>query len=47
VYLWTFEGLQTARHIYEKEGFILTRERRLNQWGQHINEQMFELRLKG
>jgi GNAT superfamily N-acetyltransferase len=46
VYLWTFEGLHTARHIYEKEGFHLAKERRLEQWGQDINEQMFELHLK-
>lgn len=46
VYLWTFEGLQAARYIYEQEGFRLTRERRHNQWGQDINEQMFQLRLK-
>jgi GNAT superfamily N-acetyltransferase len=46
VYLWTFEGLHAARYIYEKGGFRLTRARRLKQWGQRINEQMFELRLK-
>jgi len=45
VVLWTFEGLDTARHIYEKEGFRLARERRHDHWGRHISEQMFELRL--
>lgn len=46
VSLWTFEGLDTARYVYEQEGFRLTRERRLKQWGQDINEQMFQLRWK-
>lgn len=24
VYLWTFEGLEAARHLYEKVGFVVT-----------------------
>jgi GNAT superfamily N-acetyltransferase len=43
IVLWTFEGLHTARYLYEKEGFRLARERRHEQWGQDINEQMFQL----
>lgn len=46
VYLWTFEGLDTARHIYEMQGFRLAAERRIDQWGRKINEQKFELCLK-
>ena len=45
VYLWTFEGLDAARHLYEKEGFRLAEERRGTQWGTPVNEQRFELRL--
>ena len=45
VFLWTFEGLQAARRLYEKTGFRLTEEHRLDQWGQQINEQRFDLAL--
>ncbi|MFC1579571.1 GNAT family N-acetyltransferase [Thermodesulfobacteriota bacterium] len=43
VYLWTFTGLDAARHLYEKHGFILCREKKGEQWGVVVNEQMFEL----
>ena len=43
VYLWTFEGLDTARSIYEKHNFRLCEENKIDQWGQHIKEQKFEL----
>jgi len=43
VFLWTFEGLDAARHIYERAGFRLAEEHVVAQWGQTINEQMFEL----
>ena len=45
IYLWTFEGLETARKLYELEGFRLSQERSVDQWGRNINEQMFELTL--
>lgn len=45
VYLWTFEGLSAARHLYEKTGFKLVEQRRGTQWGTTVNEQRFELRL--
>lgn len=41
-YLWTFEGLDPARHIYEKNGFILIESRCGNQWGTEVTEQRFE-----
>ncbi len=44
VYLWTFEGLHAARHLYEKFGFRLAFEQRGTQWGAEVNEQRFELR---
>ena len=43
VYLWTFEGLETARFLYEQQDFRLCEEHDIDQWGQHIKEQKFEL----
>jgi len=45
VYLWTFEGLHAARHLYEKYGFRLVQQQRGAQWGREVNEQRFELEL--
>ncbi len=45
IYLWTFEGLGAARHIYEKAGFTLVEQRRGTQWGTEVNEQRYELSL--
>ncbi|MCG6536190.1 MAG: GNAT family N-acetyltransferase, partial [Syntrophales bacterium LBB04] len=42
IYLWTFEGLGPARHLYEKAGFQLAEEHRGTQWGTEVNEQRFE-----
>lgn len=41
VYLWTFEGLSAARHLYEKHGFALVEQRPGAQWGITVNEQRF------
>jgi GNAT superfamily N-acetyltransferase len=43
VYLWTFEGLGAARHLYEKNGFKLAEQHKGRQWGREVNEQRFEL----
>ena len=43
IYLWTFEGLHAARHLYEKHGFKLSRSQRGAQWGKEVNEQLFTL----
>jgi len=43
VYLWTFAGLDEARHLYEKFGFKLCEQREGNQWGRTVTEQRFEL----
>ena len=45
VYLSTFEGLNGARHLYEKAGFKLVKQSRGTQWGMDVNEQRFELLL--
>lgn len=44
VYLWTFEGLHAARHLYEDMGFQLVKQQSGFQWGTEVNEQYFELR---
>jgi GNAT superfamily N-acetyltransferase len=43
VFLWTFEGLETARYLYESVGFRLCQEHEVRQWGQDIKEQRFDL----
>jgi GNAT superfamily N-acetyltransferase len=43
VYLWTFAGLNSARHLYEKFGFRLVHQQRGAQWGLEVDEQRFEL----
>jgi len=43
VYLWTFSGLDPARHLYEKFGFRLREEHEGKQWGRTVTEQRFEL----
>jgi GNAT superfamily N-acetyltransferase len=43
VYLWTFEGLHPARHLYEKFGFELVQQAEGIQWGKKVIEQKFEL----
>jgi GNAT superfamily N-acetyltransferase len=45
VHLWTFEGLQAARHLYEKNGFKLIEEHKGARWGTEVNEQRFECNL--
>ena len=45
VYLWTFQGLDSARHLYEKYGFSLTEERSGEQWGAIVTEQRFDAEL--
>ena len=46
VYLWTFKGLDAARHLYEKNGFKLVKEFTGKQWGTKVTEQRFELLLE-
>lgn len=39
--LWTFKGLDAARHLYEKHGFVLAHEAPGIQWGEEVIEQEF------
>lgn len=45
VSLWTFEGLERAQSIYQKNGFRLAETREVPQWGGIITEQRFELEI--
>jgi GNAT superfamily N-acetyltransferase len=42
--LWTFQGLDTARALYERSGFTLTRENPGTRWGCTVVEQQFHRR---
>lgn len=39
--LWTFAGLDAARHLYEAAGFRLIHESPGEQWGKRVREQRF------
>jgi len=44
VFLWTFKGLDAARSIYDKTGFVLTEEKSNSEWSSaEITEQKMEL----
>ncbi|RTL47965.1 MAG: MarR family transcriptional regulator [Rhodocyclaceae bacterium] len=43
--LWTFRGLDAARHLYEQAGFELMEEVKAAQWGKAVWEQRFVLKL--
>ncbi len=45
VFLWTFQGLDPARRLYEKHGFRLAEELPGQQWGTPVVEQRFVLEL--
>jgi len=45
IYLWTFSGLDAARHLYEKYCFRLVTEQEGSQWGRRVIEQRFEVDL--
>ena len=46
IFLWTFEGLHAAKHLYEKNGFQLVEQHKGRQWGKVVKEQRFELVFK-
>ena len=43
VFLWTFKGLEPARHLYEKFGFELVEQIEGEQWGKRVPEQRYVL----
>jgi GNAT superfamily N-acetyltransferase len=43
LYLHSFAGLDPARHLYEKFGFVLFEEHEDNTWGEKVMEQTFEI----
>lgn len=43
--LWTFEGLDAARHLYERHGFALAHAAPGRQWGTEVIEQEFVRKL--
>lgn len=45
VYLWTFQGLEPAKHLYQKFGFELVEEFQGSQWGTTVTEQRYELKI--
>lgn len=46
VFLWTYKGLDAARHLYEKHGFTLTEEKPNFEWkDEMVLEQRMDLRL--
>jgi len=45
IFLWTFEGLDVARELYERYGFRLAAEHPVRQWGRDLKEQQFVLAL--
>lgn len=45
VHLWTFAGLDAARGLYERGGFMLKEEVESDGWGTAITEQKFLLEL--
>ena len=40
-HLWTFKGLDAARHLYETQGFRLAEEYSGTRWGAQVREQRF------
>ncbi|MBC3917098.1 MarR family transcriptional regulator [Undibacterium sp. CY18W] len=44
-YLWTFKGLDAARHLYESFGFQLSNEEEGVQWGTSVTEQRFSRKM--
>lgn len=45
VFLWTFQGLEPARHVYEEFGFRLVEQHQGDQWGTRVLEQRYALNL--
>jgi GNAT superfamily N-acetyltransferase len=46
VFLTTFAGLDAARKLYERHGFVLADQRPDSSWGVEVQAQRFELQLQ-
>lgn len=46
VYLGTFAGLNSAKHLYQKFGFKIIDEFAGTQWGEYVTEQRYQLLLR-
>ena len=46
-HLWTFAGLDAARHLYETSGFVLVDEQSSTEWGPPVLKQHFVRRAAG
>jgi GNAT superfamily N-acetyltransferase len=42
IWLTTFAGLEAARALYERHGFVLSAETEVDQWSGNVQEQIFE-----
>ncbi|MBS1990460.1 MAG: GNAT family N-acetyltransferase [Cyanobacteria bacterium SZAS LIN-2] len=47
VFLWTYLGLDQARHLYEKHGFVLVEQKAHTDWGRPVTYVRFKCPLKG
>ena len=47
IHLWTLKGLDAARALYERNGFVLADEYVGDQWGKSVTEQMFKRKRLG
>ncbi|SFL89287.1 bifunctional helix-turn-helix transcriptional regulator/GNAT family N-acetyltransferase [Pelosinus propionicus] len=45
VFLWTFKGLDAARHLYQSFGFNLTEEKENDTWNNQLIEQRWDVML--
>ncbi len=45
VFLWTFDALHAARHLYQSFGFQLTDRKEHDVWGRHLVEERWDLDL--
>jgi len=46
IILWTVSLLEEARRVYERNGFVLEQEHRVNMWGRELVEQKYAKRLE-
>jgi len=47
VFLWTYLGLDQARHLYEKHGFVLVEQKTHTDWGRPVTYVKFKCPLNG